>query len=153
MSNLNVKDLGAGALLAVIGTFFAVYAAYTLNMGTLLFMGPGFFPIMLGVIVAALGFLIIIFGLRSAPEEIGTVSWRGVAMVTAAVVVFAMTVRTLGLAPSLFISTMMASLSTNHNSFRQSIYISVAFTVFCIAIFVYAIGMPYDIIGRSIWPR
>ena len=48
-------DIWGGAVLALLGAGVAVYAGLRLDFGTLRAMGPGFFPTVLGALLAVLG--------------------------------------------------------------------------------------------------
>jgi hypothetical protein len=103
------KDLFAGLVFIAIGFGFAVIA-FTYDVGAPNQMGPGSFPLVLGVILVVLGGFIAARGLTDGEEgPIGAVSWRAVGLIVGAVIVFGLTVRTLGLVPSTFLATLMAS--------------------------------------------
>ena len=97
---LKNKDLLAGIMFMVIGVVFAV-GAYNYQMGTAARMGPGFFPRILGFIMAGLGVIIAGIGLKNqtqfaATEGIGW-TWKPVIILTVAVVLFGFTLPTLGM--------------------------------------------------------
>ena len=52
---MNLKDCVAGTLFVAIGLLFAVNAWLRLSVGSALAMGPGYFPILLGLILIGLG--------------------------------------------------------------------------------------------------
>jgi hypothetical protein len=143
----NLKDVSAGAVFVAIGLLFAVTAWLGLPIGRAFAMGPGYFPLVLGSVLIGFGIAIIVAGLRKPAEPFGAVSWRGVGLVTAAIVFFALTVRGLGLAPGLGGATLLAALSTDRNSLAFAIGLSAGLTVFCVLLFVYALQLPYAVIG------
>jgi hypothetical protein len=53
-------DLIGGTLLVIFGIWFALFSAEAYNFGELRRMGPGFFPAVLGVLVAVFGALLIV---------------------------------------------------------------------------------------------
>jgi hypothetical protein len=144
---MNLKDCVAGTLFVAIGLLFAVNAWLRLSVGSALAMGPGYFPILLGLILIGLGAAIVLSGLRKPAESFGTVSWRGVGLVTGAILFFGLTVRGLGMAPALGGATLLAALSTARNSFPFALALSVCLAAFCVAVFVYALQLPYAAIG------
>jgi hypothetical protein len=150
---VNRKDLAAGALFVAIGLYFALGAWFGLRIGHTLSMGPGYFPLWLGIILTGFGAVIAFNALRSEPAGLGRVSWRGVILVTASVVFFGATARGLGLGPALFISIVMASLSTDRTTWRGAVVISAALTVFCVLVFIVALRLPYDIVGPWLWHK
>ena len=144
---LNTKDAAAGTMFIGIGLFFAGYAYFNLRLGSLGAMGPGFFPAVLGSLLILLGTGVVAksTGVRSSP--IGRTSLRGIAMVTLAIIFFGFAVRTLGLVPALAGSTALAASASNRSTFRGAVLLTVGMTVFCTALFVYALGLPIPTIG------
>ncbi len=66
------KDFYAGLSFCVIGIAFAAGATnYTIGTGAR--MGPGYFPVMLGVILALMGAVIMVASLGSHPVEDGRI--------------------------------------------------------------------------------
>ena len=74
-------------------------------------------------------------------------SWRGVGLVTGAILFFGLTVRGLGMAPALGGATLLAALSTERNSPLFALLLSLCLTAFCVLLFVYALQLPYAAIG------
>jgi hypothetical protein len=112
-------------------------------------MGPGYFPLVLGGLLVVLGVAIMVQAVAQLGDEtpIGSAAWRGLLLITAALVVFSLGVRRLGLAPSLFAATLLAALSSARTSPLAALAIAIAITAFCILIFVVALGMPVRLIG------
>ena len=54
----NGKDFWAGLMFMAFGLWFAIQAALNYNMGTAVRMGPAYFPVMLGGLLAVLGLAI-----------------------------------------------------------------------------------------------
>ena len=144
---INTRDVAAGLLFIAIGGFFALNSWFNLRMGTALNMGPGYFPLLLGLILIGFGVAIAVNAVNKPAELIGKVSIRGIVLVIGAVLVFGFTARRLGLGPSLFVTTFMASMSTERATLISSILLSIGLSVFCVLVFVYALGLPYPVIG------
>ncbi len=144
---LNTKDVAAGLLFIAIGAFFALNAWFNLRIGRALNMGPGYFPLLLGVILIGFGGAIAVNAINKPQEVFGKVSIRGIVLVIGAVFVFGLTARKLGLGPSLILTTFMASMSTDRATLISSILLSIGLSIFCVLVFVYALGLPYPVIG------
>ena len=74
------KDFFAGLLFLVLGLAFAL-GARTYNVGTGARMGPGYFPLMLGIVLALLGAIEIVKALvtgKPGGDKIGKWVWRPV---------------------------------------------------------------------------
>ncbi|BBH68815.1 membrane protein [Actinoplanes sp. OR16] len=100
-------DLLAGGIFTVIGGAF-VAGSLSHDRGTLLRMGPGFFPLVVGVIVAVLG-LAIMF--QNSGVAFGAIPWRAVILIVAAVGFFGYFVRRLGFVPTSFVTALLTALA------------------------------------------
>jgi len=72
------KDFFSGLLFVIVGVAFAI-GARTYTVGTGARMGPGYFPTILGVILALLGAVIVFGALRKGGpdgDKIGKWAWR-----------------------------------------------------------------------------
>jgi hypothetical protein len=145
--SMNLRDLAAGAAFIVIGLAFGVNAWLDLRIGQANAMGPGYFPVMLGLILVGLGAAIAYSAMGQASEAFGYVSWRGVGLITLAIVFFALTVRGLGMAPALIGATLMGGLASGRLSLRGALALAVGLSAFCVAVFIYAMRLPFPVIG------
>ncbi len=143
----NFRDLIAGIAFIVIGAAFGLNAWLSLRIGEAQSMGPGYFPVFLGLILVGFGGAIAFSAFGKVSEPLGRVSWRGIALVTVGIVFFAVTVRGLGMAPALSVATLLAALASGRLSLRASLLLAVGLTAFCVAIFLYALHLPYPVIG------
>lgn len=147
---VNHRELAAGLVFVAIGGFFALNALVNLRLGSTLSMGPGYFPVMLGTILVALGIAIALAGI-ARPREVATrVPWRGLVLVIGSIVLFGATTRGLGFAPALAASVFMAAMSSGRLGWRAAAVLSLVLTLFCIAVFVWALALPYPLLGRWI---
>ncbi len=72
------KDFFSGLMFLVVGIAFA-WGATTYNVGEGARMGPGYFPLMLGILLAALGLAIVFEALvveTEDGEKIGSIAWK-----------------------------------------------------------------------------
>ena len=144
---MNLKDIGAGLVFIAFGAFFSIDAINNLAMGTALAMGPGYFPAMIGGILAVFGIAIVLRGLGSAPSPFGDVSWRGVALISLAPVVFGATVRGLGMAPAIVLTTVISVFASRRIGFLKAAMLTLGLTVFCVVVFSYGLGLPTPLLG------
>ena len=144
---VNPKDVAAGAIFIAIGLAFSLNAWFTLKIGAARSMGPGYFPVLFGAILVGLGLVIVLMAIGRPKEAFGDVSWRGVFLVTASIVFFAVTVRGLGMALALGGATVMAAMSSKRLSFVGTLITSASLTTFSVLVFIYALRLPYPVIG------
>ena len=141
------KDLLAGAVFTGFGLAFGITST-TYDIGTPLRMGPGFFPLVLGGILVVLGVSIAVKGLVAGEgSEIGTVPWRALVLLLAAIIFFGFTVRDLGLAPALFVSVLMAALAGRGVRIVTAVVIAASLTALSVLIFVYALQLRLSLVG------
>jgi hypothetical protein len=141
------RDLLAGAVFVVFGLAFAVVST-TYPIGTPLRMGPGYFPLLLGGILVALGIAIVVKGfVAGEPEAIGSVPWRAIVLIGVAVMVFGITVRGLGLVPSLFVTAILSAFAGQRVGVLPAVLIAAGLTVVCVLIFVVGLQLRLPLIG------
>lgn len=144
---VNRVDLLAGAIFSVIGAAFAAYAWRYLDLGTPFRMGPGFFPVLLGLLLTALGLGIAGGGLFGRPTAIGALPWRAMLLLTLSPIVFGMTIRSLGLAPATALAVVIAAFASPTITPARAVVVTLALTAFCCLIFVVALGQPLPLFG------
>jgi Tripartite tricarboxylate transporter TctB family len=142
-----LMDILAGAVFIVIGLAFAT-GSLAYDIGSPLRMGPGYYPLLLGAILVGLGLLVIGRGvLTGEGERIGEVDWRAVALITAALLFFGLTIRGLGVVGALFGSSLLAALGRSATSIRDALIIAVGLTALSIAIFIGALRLRLELFG------
>ena len=137
----NPRDFAAGVLLLAIAAVFA-YGQTGLSIGTSFRMGPGYFPLVLIMLLAALGSMILVAGLRASREPMGSISWRGLILVTLPVVFFGATLKGLGLVPALAVTVFVSSLASRRWELVMSAATTVVLVLFSWLVFVVGLGVP-----------
>jgi len=141
------KDILAGLIFVAFGFGFAALAT-DYEVGTPVRMGPGYFPLVLGGILAVLGGSILVKGfLERDGEVIGAVPWRAIVLIIAAVLFFGFTVRGLGLVPATFVAALLSALASRRTSVLRVTLVSVGLTVVCVLVFVVALSLRLPLVG------
>lgn len=139
------RNLWVGLFFVLVGVTFAAMAIAKLPIGTASQMGPGYYPILLSIILVGIGSAIA-FGFGGAVEDPGEmVSLRSFMLVIGAPVLFALTIRSLGFLPATFLAVFAASLADRSATLIQALATSVGLTAFCVAVFIYGIEVPYPL--------
>ena len=136
-----------GAIFVAVGLFFAYQAAMTLDIGTAFRMGPGYFPLVLAVVLVLLGLIVLFQATRVAGEPIGPIAWRGMAFILPAPIFFGLTVRGLGFVPSLFLTALIAAFASTRMKPGMALLLCAALTLFSVIVFSYALGLPFQRFG------
>jgi hypothetical protein len=146
MNRVNKADFTAGLLFVLFGLGFGVSAS-GLEMGTTLRMGPGYFPMVLAVLLTGLGLAIVFSSFRTVGESVGSYAWRGMVFILGAPIFFGLTVRGLGFVPSIFVTTLIAALAGLKLKPLHAIGLALAVTLFCTLVFSVALGLPFRRFG------
>jgi hypothetical protein len=144
----SIKDLLAGLIFIGFGLAFG-YASLTYDVGTALRMGPGYFPLVLAGIVALLGIIIVVQAFMAGSDEtpLERVPWLGVILILGSLIFFGVTVRGLGLAPSLFVTTFMSAFASQKTGLFGALAIAAVIVTICMLIFIVALGLPLRMVG------
>ncbi|MDO8276768.1 MAG: tripartite tricarboxylate transporter TctB family protein [Burkholderiaceae bacterium] len=84
------KDFYSGVMFGVMGVAFA-WGATNYNVGEGARMGPGYFPLMLGAILAGIGLIIMFFSLvveTADGDKVGRWAWKPLALILGSNLVF-----------------------------------------------------------------
>lgn len=84
------RDFASGVLFSAFGVAFA-WGAMTYNVGTGARMGPGYFPLVVGVLIAIMGVLVTIKALVTDTPDgdpIGRIAWRPLVFIIGANLIF-----------------------------------------------------------------
>lgn len=84
------KDFYAGLMFTIAGAAFAI-GATNYNIGTGARMGPGYFPLLLGILLAFLGGLIIFKSMTRQTEtgnKVGKIAWKPLGFIIGANLLF-----------------------------------------------------------------
>lgn len=142
----NSKDFFTGVLLIGVAAIFAA-GLTKLPIGTAFRMGPGYFPMLLVMLLFALGAALVINGLRMKGERIGSIPWRGLLLVTCPVIFFGATLKGLGFLPSLSLAVFATTLANNSWTLRASLMTTAVIVISSWAIFLWGLGLPISIFG------
>jgi putative tricarboxylic transport membrane protein len=142
----NPKDFFAGAVFIAISAVFA-YGVLELPVGTAFRMGPGYFPMVLAGLLAVLGFVIMLNGIRGGGESFGTVAWRGLILIILPLIFFGATLKGLGLVPSLAITVFVTTLASHYFNFWVASLNTAVLVISGWLIFIKGLGLPISIFG------
>lgn len=145
---LRDKDFLAGTLFILIGGFFAV-GALDYGMGTARRMGPGYFPIVLGSILVAIGVALAAKSLwQRRSQLVPSLHLRPVAALTASILSFAALLDRAGLVAACIVSVIVASLASRESRLWETALVAVFMAGLSALVFVYLLRMPMSIWGR-----
>ena len=127
-------DILGGLVLALVGVAAAGWAWAHYDLGSLRQMGPGAFPVALGVSLAGIGLVVALPGLRRGGEAVSLAPWPALA-VLASILVFGFGLRPLGLVAATFAGVLVASLPAPRAGWAWRIVLAAAVTALTVAVF------------------
>ncbi len=140
LSNLlsSKKDYYAGALMTLIGVG-AILEARHYNLGTLFHMGPGFFPIILGVTMTGLGIVIAAAAVTEGGDQlvIPKPEWRAWACILAGPILFIFLGNYGGLVPATFACVFVSAMGYREATLKSSLILATGITFFGVLLFSY----------------
>jgi putative tricarboxylic transport membrane protein len=145
VTTLNNKDVWAGLLLIAIGAA-AMFMARNYGFGTALRMGPGFFPILLGGLLIVFGVYMLANGLRQPEKIAGSWSPRALVILPLSLILFGVLMEHGGFAPAMLVLIFGSATASTEFKLVEVLLFSVGLTALSVAVFVWALGLPYPLI-------
>ncbi len=137
-------------LFVAISAGFGIHAWTSMNIGTPANMGPGFFPLMLSLLLTMLSLGVGFSRPGQDEEPLAVVSLHSFVLVLSGPILFALTIRTLGLLPAVLITVFSVSFASRFAGFRSSALLAGGFTVFCVVVFHFLLSLPIPLWGTWI---
>jgi NADH:ubiquinone oxidoreductase subunit 2 (subunit N) len=140
------KDFGTGLIFVFFGVG-AMLMSRHYPMGTVMRMGPAYFPSILGGLLALLGLAIALRGLYVRGEAPTPLALRPVVLVLGAVLAFALLVQSLGLVLAVFALVVISCLGGLDFRLREVAILYLVLAALALGLFVYGLGLPF-----KLWP-
>jgi phosphatidylglycerophosphate synthase len=137
------KDFWSGVMFLVVGIVFAV-GATNYSMGTSARPGPGYFPLMLSIILAILGGIVLFKSLTIETEggdKIGHIAWRPLLVVVGSIALFAIMLPRLGMFITIPVLIVAVSFAGDEFKWKGVLIAAVVLTVFSWLVFVKGLGL------------
>lgn len=142
----NQKDFFSGLIFILFGVGF-IWLARDYGFGTARRMGPSFFPIVLSSLLVLIGIVIAVRGVSVTEEPPTGFTFKGLLLVIVATLLFGFLVRSAGLIVATPVLAAVSALASKRFNWKPTLVLAIGLTVFCIVIFVYALGLPMPVRG------
>ena len=151
------KDFFSGLMFTSVGVAFALGAS-TYSVGEGSRMGPGYFPLVLGILLAALGGFIIFESLVVETEDgepIGSWSWKPLGFIIGSNVVFGILLAGLprfgipsfGLIVGIYALTFVASMGGDEHNWKEVVVLSTILAIMSYLAFIVLLKLQFPV-----WP-
>jgi hypothetical protein len=143
----NPQDFWGGLALVALAAF-AWWAVRELPGQQGFAFGPGTAPRLFILLLAANGFAIMLHGLIVTGPALERWHLRGPLFITAGVLIFAASIRPLGLIPTTFALIIVSSAATPEVNWKQTFIWAIVLTAFCAILFPYVLNLPMQLLPR-----
>lgn len=145
-------------MFSAVGIAFA-WGASTYNLGNGARMGPGYFPLVLGILLAVLGLLVSVQALgktvKGDGEPVGTWAWKPLVCILGANVLFGVLlgglprfgIPPMGLVAGIYGLTLLASLASNEFKLKEVLILATLLCVLSYVAFVWLLNLQF-----LVWP-
>ena len=151
------KDFLAGLMFAIVGAGFAVGATnYTIGEGAR--MGPGYFPLLIGILLAIMGLVVVFQALVVETEDggkVGKIAWKPLFFIIGANIVFGICIGglpklgipSLGLIVGIYALTFIASMAGDEHKSKEVIVLATVLAILSYVAFIYLLNLQFPV-----WP-
>jgi len=151
------KDFFSGLMFAVMGVAFA-WGASTYNVGNGARMGPGYFPLMLGIVMALIGLAIMFTSMTAETEDghpIGPWAWKQIIYIIGANLAFGVLlgglpsigIPAMGLIIAIYALVLIASLAGHEFELKKVLILATVLAIGSYVAFIWALKLQIQV-----WP-
>ncbi len=142
------RDIIGGGIMLAFGLFCAIYAQEHYKLGSATRMGPGWFPMYLGYLLAILGAIIMIPAFFRKGEAI-EMQYKATFLLTLGVFLFAATIKTIGLVPAVLLQMAVTVAADDKLGLKGAAILAASTTLAIYLIFEVGLGLG---LAPFIWP-
>ena len=139
------KDFWAGLMFIGFGVFFIVVALVYYQMGSAVRMGPAYFPVMLGGLLAVLGLVVLVDSVIESGPPIAKFHFRPLLFIAASSLAFAYLLKPLGLVFASVALIFISAYGGHEFKWKEVAIMSVVLVIFAVLVFVKALSLPFPI--------
>lgn len=132
----------AGGIIALAAGGWVLRESADYRLGTLLRMGPGYFPTLLGILMTVFGVILVLHGLRRGIENILRPEYRAMLFVLGGLAAFAVILPGFGLALAIFAMVVVSSFASPSSRPLTTIGLAVGLVGFAWVVFVAMLSLP-----------
>ncbi len=151
------KDFFSGLMFTVVGASFA-YGATSYTIGTGARMGPGYFPLMLGIILALIGAIVLFKALvveTPTGDPIGALAWRPLTFIIVGNLLFgvllgglpSIKLPAMGLIVAIYGTTVVVSMAGDKFKLKEALILATVLSIMSYLAFILLLKLQFPV-----WP-
>jgi hypothetical protein len=160
MSIKSEQDFWAGLMFVAFGLFFIVFAMGTpefidnlvgaklingYQMGSSVRMGPAYFPVMLGGLLAVLGLIVLFDSIVEEGPKVATFHFRPLIFIAISSLAFAYLLKPLGLVLASIVLIFISAYGGHEFKWKEVAIMSVVLAIFSVLVFVKGLVRPFPV--------
>ena len=143
----NPSDFWSGVAFGAFGLGAAIYAVINYKLGTAVRMGPGYFPVWIGGLIAILGLALALRSLSVQGPRLVRLRLRPVLFVLGASIAFGYLLKPLGLVLATMVLVTVSAFGGHEFRWREALALAAGLAAFAVGVFVWGLGLPFPL-----WP-
>jgi hypothetical protein len=138
-------DFYSGLLLVAVAVVALLYIR-TLAIGTVLEMGPGYFPLGLALVLLGMGLCLLVKGLLVSGPPVGMFYLRPLFFILLSFAAFGVLVERAGLILAILVQVAIAHFASRETTWRESSITGVALAATSAVVFVWLLKIPVELL-------
>jgi putative tricarboxylic transport membrane protein len=138
------RDFWSGILFIAFGCA-GLWIGRNYPFGTLVRMGPGFFPLMMCLALVGIGGFVLARSLVVAGEPLERTAFWPQLLILAAIVAFGLLIERIGLAVAVMAVAVVSGIAAQGLRWFELIALALAMSAISVALFVYLLGQPIPV--------
>jgi len=139
------KDFWAGVMFITFGAGMGVIALKNYQMGSAVRMGPAYFPVVLGGILAVLGLILLLRAFVLKCDKVPIFHFRPLLFILVACLAFAYTLKLLGLIGATLLLVFISAYGGDEFKLKEVAILYVVLIIFSVLVFVKGLTLPFQI--------
>src|SRR5882672_7670795 len=144
------KDFWAGLMFIGFGLFTVAWSLTHYQMGTAVRMGPGYFPTMLGGLLAVLGVAVLIESMVVVGPPVPPFYFRPLLLISFACVAYGYLMKPLGLIGATIALVFISAYGGHEFKWKEVSILSLILVLFSVLVFVKGLTLPFPICPQFI---
>ena len=141
------KDFWAGLMFLGFGLFFVIGAGHY-RLGSAARMGPGYFPVMLGGLLAVIGGIVFFRSFVTRGGKVAPIPLRLLFLITLSLLGFGYLLQPIGLVLALVLLIVLSAWAGHEFRLREVLLLSFVLIVLSVVVFAKGLGLPFPL-----WPK